>query len=791
MRSAHEALSTVPGAASSAAPVRTRSDTAALPVLLAALSVGGAWAVLHLPLRHIPIGELFTPEHVTFFSMVDSSAQRLAHRALLALVALSSLLASLYSRTREPMRVALAPGAALLLSSRPANLVSACVFAAVCMYLLIQPSNYPLWFSIPGAPLLRLFDTNVARVLHRLAAIVRWETTAHPYASYTAAALALLLALVMHAVRIRSSGKRSALGRLASPGFWTDARILTAAAVVLVLVNPLITLLLALELLMIALLYAAGRRMSGAELSAVIGVLLLAYAGFLLIPGLVRPIAPTSPTLEVPGGLALNYVELHYAFTLGPGDRIALGRPVFDGATPYYGLLLPLALGRFEKTWGLLDFGAHIRLVQALDVLFLVLAVMAYRAWKPRHLVSIVVPMLLILPWLHSSHLVVLHPNQSGWRSLCFPVAMLALLWTRRQPLTRSVAVLAVTMGLLALLNLETAVALGAGFVVYVGCRSQASLAGAALEVGRLVIGSLLALALVLGVLSVMSGDEFTASMHALTGQLHLLRTFASGYGGAPLYADLVVLWVLAHATYLLVRSLTIRTRQPLSASLSFRTAVASIILVWGGYYANRPAPWNVWSYLYLYAFLIAAYFDPRVWRVVVARLQRGALSAPLIVFVLIIMPLLASTNTSALIMAARNLRDGDQATATVSGIRVGPAMAALLKNKADYLRSMAPRSGVYFSLDSFLMPLMSGVDNGLPFIDTFGETFSAREFELLLKQVRERKPALILFDDPATELSGTPAQQAFFDRIRATLAGTYREAGTSSGWQVWQRERG
>jgi len=103
----------------------------------------------------------------------------------------------------------------------------------------------------------------------------------------------------------------------------------------------------------------------------------------------------------------------------------------------------------------------------------------------------------------------------------------------------------------------------------------------------------------------------------------------------------------------------------------------------------------------------------------------------------------------------------------------------------------MAPRSGVYFSLDSFLMPLMSGVDNGLPFIDTFGETFSAREFELLLKQVRERKPALILFDDPATELSGTPAQQAFFDRIRATLAGTYREAGTSSGWQVWQRERG
>ena len=47
--------------------------------------------VLQARLSTPPLVDVFTPEHVSYFTMFDSSWQRLAHRVLLALVAIAAI----------------------------------------------------------------------------------------------------------------------------------------------------------------------------------------------------------------------------------------------------------------------------------------------------------------------------------------------------------------------------------------------------------------------------------------------------------------------------------------------------------------------------------------------------------------------------------------------------------------------------------------------------------------------------------------------------------------------------
>jgi hypothetical protein len=514
---------------------------------------------------------------------------------------------------------------------------------------------------------------------------------------------------------------------------------------------------------------------------------LIVYLAFLLLPGLMLPLAPTLRSVDAWEGVALTYVELHYSFTLGPGDRIALSRGVFDGASPYYGLLLPVLLGAWEKARGLLDLGAHVRLVQLANLAFVTLALAGYWSWARHRRAAFAIPALMLLPWVHSSHIAIFHPNQTGWRFLGLSIVVLTLVLLRRRPAPKAVSPLAAVLALAALINIETAIAAGAGVGMYMICRADGDYRRMTVLALRFALTGVAAAAILLSCLSLLVPGAINVQ-HFLSSQLYMLETFSGGYGGLKAGIDPFAVLMFGHATYIVIRALLTRSIAPLSGASSTRAAIAMIIVVWGAYYINRPDPWNLWSYFYLYGFIVAPYFDPRVWRVLAGRIR--ALPVAASAFGLIILPLIASTNADAVMSVAYAMATAPEheSLAAVSGIRVPANTAAKFASKAAFLRTFDGHSMAYVSTDSYLMSLMSGLDNRLPFLDVFGEALTPARFSILRDAIDQSAPAFLLFDDSALVSPLTEEREHLFARLKRELQDRYQFVETQAGWEVWKR---
>ena len=148
---------------------------------------------------------------------------------------------------------------------------------------------------------------------------------------------------------------------------------------------------------------AIGERVGALKLASMLA--LAVYALTLCVTAFAIP-----PDLRgfTPDGLSA--VEWHYSGNLGAGDQLATGMPL--GHVPLNaGLLSAVLLASAERIMGLFSFGTHIRIVQALQVLFLGLTAAALWNWyRPRWL-PVLLALLLIFPWVEPLHVAVLYPN--------------------------------------------------------------------------------------------------------------------------------------------------------------------------------------------------------------------------------------------------------------------------------------------------------------------------------------------------------------------------------------------
>jgi len=271
------------------------------------------------------------------------------------------------------------------------------------------------------------------------------------------------------------------------------------------------------------------------------------------------------------------------------------------------------------------------------------------------------------------------------------------------------------------------------------------------------------------------------------------ITKFGGGYGGLPLHFDPVALLILIHCTYE-IGSLTLKWRlRRLSFEQSAKLCIAATMLVWFAYYINRPQPWNLWTYEFLYVFLVADVLSPRL----LQRVRRRGILVALLDYrvaalTFVLLPTLLYTNYGIASPTLHGQGSSHAPKTAISGLSMPATAAKDLQTQAEFLITQNPDSTLFFSRHSYSLSLLAGRFNPLPVQDAFAESTANSDFDLLVREIYSNAPRTILFDAPATG-SAMPTDAisfysaGFFGRLKKRLSDRYQPAEATNGWQVWR----
>jgi hypothetical protein len=486
----------------------------------------------------------------------------------------------------------------------------------------------------------------------------------------------------------------------------------------------------------------------------------------------------------------LSAVEWHYSGNLGAGDQLATGMPL--GRVPLNaGLLSAVLLASAERVMGLFSFGTHIRIVQALQVLFLGLTAAALWNWyRPRWL-PVLLALLLIFPWVEPLHVAVLYPNQSAWRFLGVAAAVFALVALYERPPAHCAAYLGLVAGLALGWNLETGACVTAAFVAFLVLGTSGRSSGLDLLRAGLLFACGLAAAFLLLAIIVRIGLGYWPDPVAVLESFPLVGQFAGGYGGLKLtQIDPLACLIFAHALFVVVYGIVRWQQEDLDGRSACRIALATLAVLWSAYYFKGPHFWNVWSLLFLYGFLLGDLLPPQPTSATPYPMRKVLTSFGAAALALIVLPAIWFPNTLAVrseLGALRVWAKGRDCPGTmVSGICLAQPQGDALESKVRSLVSLlgAHDGAVYLTSNSYFMPLMTGVLPPLQQRDAFELTVSHTDFDALVAQLVRLNPPCLLFDAPDTVFPGSALHRRFYERLRSALP-AYDKQGSAPAWDV------
>jgi hypothetical protein len=260
------------------------------------------------------------------------------------------------------------------------------------------------------------------------------------------------------------------------------------------------------------------------------------------------------------------------------------------------------------------------------------------------------------------------------------------------------------------------------------------------------------------------------------------------GFLGKQLYLDVLAATIFFHAIYVVIRSGMIRSIQQISFSGSFRVAIGLTILVWFAYYANRPTPWNLWTYILLYGFLIPDYLDRRILAPTWSGLARWRVPVHGIVLWLVILPYLIATNAhEAKFCISRFLAKLPQDAKILSGVWYPGTDAEFTLEKVRFLISQPdPSNLLYFTSDHpFLIPHLAGIySRSLELKGTYSE------HSIFVKKIVELSPSRVLFEIRNESLLSrwSVERHNLLNRLKTDLNGYYCLRAVTGGWEIWDK---
>jgi hypothetical protein len=532
-------------------------------------------------------------------------------------------------------------------------------------------------------------------------------------------------------------------------------------------------------------------------------VLIGAYLAGVTVPGLfVAPIP-----LMAADPISLVQFENHLLYLTLPGPALAAGQNFFDQLPFTYGLLMPSLMSVLEHRMHALSIGDQLRIVQIAQVLFSLTATAAYFAYRPRATTGIFVALLIAAPYWASAGLGIWHANQTGYRSLGLSIGMLGLMSAGRLEPHRAAWCLGAICGVALLLNLETAVAVAAGFGIFAVVRTGTIPFGlyARMAAGGMAIFALylVAYGMALGRLPFSSkAVDFLALIGHFASGGYGSRLFVPGHEDSGYFLVPFAVVMFVHATYVVIDGIRRLGWKPLPLRSSQRIGAATTLLVWFSYYFNSPNWWQIWTHLFLYGFLIIDQFDYRLFAVgrsslshrpLAERFRHMRIRSHLFVFLLLLAFVIPHTNRH-LVKYTREfmypdwLRNGHEIS-VLSGILMPVDLAMPLQQKAKRLADLTARANgqlTYLTFDMAFMPRLTDLFQPQPYRDPFTEIRGEASFDHVIDNLLSHHPATILIDAPTGPLAMSGPRKDFQDRLREAIGRSYSKSGIEDGWEIW-----
>ncbi|RBP37021.1 hypothetical protein DES53_115162 [Roseimicrobium gellanilyticum] len=541
------------------------------------------------------------------------------------------------------------------------------------------------------------------------------------------------------------------------------------------------------------------RKIGAGPFTKLLWVLLVVYLATMIIPGFLA-----LPSLE--SDLLFKIVDWHFDAVVGGAEQLRDGMVAYSDILPLYGLAGPGFIGMLELLFGRMDFAGHIRLVQVLQVAFLLLALLSFHLWSSRSSILVFTGAALIGPYMATSNGAILLPNLSGWRFIGLPLAVLLFLTCRGASINVASSALGVLTGFLLLHSPEIAILVAAGSMVFLLTQR-----GSKLRMGAIVrvlttftLGSAVLWAIYL-LLHRLTFGEMPANLDRLFDTL--LRISGSGFSGSPLYYDPTFVMMAILGAYRCASMYPRAVRRGLSHRERVVFAISVMSLLWLAYYVNRAFPVNLWAQLYFLPFLLprglfAASVDSLRFDNPLSRFSgRFTLrTVTACVFIGILGPLAVVAHTAYFVVSPTSplmrsssveskLPDGS-ARHFVSGVAVSSTAATLLRERTAFLQ-VHEKEGVHVVTK---LPYTTRLMAGSPrvwVVNPFNQ-WNEEDFAPIVKNVLKRQPRWIVFDSANDRLVADAHKaerywQKVCDRFRRMLTGKYRSLGENSGWEVWE----
>ncbi len=510
----------------------------------------------------------------------------------------------------------------------------------------------------------------------------------------------------------------------------------------------------------------------------------------LVLPGLLAPVR-----LDGVSYTEMLPMEAHYGALLGDRLQLRAGIPFVTVVRPDYGFFMPVVLAILERSFGALDLGQNVRLIQLSQVTFLAvyaaaLLVQARGAW-----IGVAIALLLVAPWVGTLHLAIFHPNQAGYRFLGFALGLLTMssLARCRNRLAREAWLLGVMAGIGLLLNYETGVALGAGIVVFLALRLPRhgwlrSVPAAALRFTVAFLAVHAAYWLIAWIGLGITPVPFAALFWPLyTGDI------GARVGGNPMYFDPWLLGIVLCAAITLVRTVLaarLCRQQPEPVLLA---AAAAIILVWLAYWMAEPHLWNDWSYFALFGPFIVWLLRPENLHRYTALARRLRPAPGALVAIAVLGPATYASQLHALPAALDALHRpaprSPQNGRVLSGVWFRADVADRLEAKAAAIRAAAARGTVTFISDhGFTLTVLSGRPQPLKVRETTFELTTQQQRDAYVKAVLTLAPDRILIDAETAPDEIPTAERDIFDAVQRSFGVAYALEGTADGWHILRR---
>jgi hypothetical protein len=550
---------------------------------------------------------------------------------------------------------------------------------------------------------------------------------------------------------------------------------------------------LAVGLAALPLVYLYRRGLSGAVARREFAFAAVAVLALALIPGFFVPYDLTGHTLWT-----LEQVQAHYAMVVAQGDRLAAGQRLFEELIPYYSILLPVILGGWAQHVSAIDFGGYVSIIRWTQVAYLTAFAVLYRKYAHGWKLATLLAVAFLVPWFHFNQTGLSFPNHTTWRLLGQPVALLALFLVRRSCLKTASFVGGLACGTAILLNLETGICMTAAFLAYLwfryGLFRKANLGSVFTAAAFVALGVVSTFsAFLLGARLLLGYWPNVACVPVLWKAVSLVSS--TGYSGMKGAFHPLAALLFGHAAYVLIATAML-ARENLGFKQAFRAAVATAIVLWFAYYANRAEPWNLASYYGLYGFFLIDLLQ-----MLILRFRRGTSAIPhqlvaASVVALVIVPEMAYTFRSIFlpnyVLGLRVIAEGpvNKPARVVSGVYLEDDVARELETKAAFIKQASKdRPAMYFTANSFLIPKLSGVLPPVPFADTFTEVITKNDYAKLLSVVEQQSPDYIYFDAPGCKLIGLKGWQLYYDQLRRDLSTHYEKESETDGWEAWRRK--